>query len=99
MSVDLTHGINMHQDVKAIVKDYENKVAREEAKDHDPDDVGHLPKEEIPFNTEAERYVQRGRLNPENGMPIPLTDKARTVASWIPSKAFLDRYDQIKWED
>lgn len=89
---DLTYGINPYQSVEGMVHDYE---AREAKKDQEAIDASSAEPE---FNLEAERYVQRGRLNPETGAEIPLTDKARRVASWTPSPEFMKNYEQIRWD-
>lgn len=94
---DPTLGVNPHQSVEGMVAEYNKKQEAEEARLHDPD-LCDTPKEEMEVNREAERYVARGRLDPETGAEIPLTPKARKVASWVPSEAFLNRYDLIKWD-
>lgn len=94
--MDLTYGINPHQSVDGMVKDYQKQQQRldAEAKATEPQ-----PKEEMEPNREAERMVNRGRLNPVTGAEIPLTDKARTIMSWVPSERFLQNFDQIAWNN
>lgn len=90
--MDLTHGINPYQDVAGMVHDYEKRERKKDA------DALAAAEAEPEFNLEAERYVQRGRLDRNTGMEIPLTDKARKVASWTPSPTFMKNYDQIRWD-
>jgi len=90
--MDLTYGINPHQSVEGMVHDYEKREAKKDA------EALAEATAEPEFNLEAERYVQRGRLDPETGIEIPLTDKARRVASWVPSPSFLRNFDQIRWD-
>ena len=94
--MDLTHGINPHQSAKAMAEDYKRQVAAADAAAEA--EAAPIPKEEMDVNLEAERFVSRGRLNPETGAEIPLSDKSRKVWSWVPSQAFLDGYDQIRWD-
>lgn len=89
---DLTYGINPHQSVEGMVHDYEKREAQRDA------EALADATAEPGFNYEAERYVQRGRLCPETGIEIPLTDKARKVASWVPTPAFCRGYDAIRWD-
>jgi len=90
--MDLTHGINPHQSVAGMVADYEAREAKKDA------EAIADATAEPGFNLEAERYVQRGRLDPETGIEIPLTSKARRLSCWNPSQAFLEGYDQIRWD-
>jgi hypothetical protein len=97
--MDLTYGINPHQSPEAMAAEY---CAREDKLDADAAaETTATPKEEMDVNREAERFVQRGRLNPENGLEIPLTSKARTVIAkqCCPTPAYLKGYDQIRWDD
>jgi hypothetical protein len=90
--MDLTYGINPHQDVAGMVHDYEKREAKADA------DAIAAATAEPEFNLEAERLVQRGRLNPETGAEIPLSSKARRIAGWVPSEAFLRGFDNIRWD-
>lgn len=95
---DLTNGINPWQSVEGMVHDYEKQVAAEEAKHYDPDiQDGSIPKSEMDVNREAEALVAKGRLNPENGAEIPLTDKARRLTQWVPNQKFLDGFEGTRW--
>lgn len=88
-----TYGVNPHQSVEGMVADYEKAEAQADA-----DVLGaETPKEEMEVNREAERFVQRGRLDPETGVEIPLSSKARKIASWNPSEKFKNNFDLICW--
>jgi hypothetical protein len=93
---DLTHGINPYQSVEGMVHDYEKKVAQEEAELHDPDVID-TPRHEMDVSREGERLVAKGRLCPKTGREIPLTDKARRLTRWVPSKKFIRNFDLIMW--
>jgi hypothetical protein len=96
---DLTHGINPYQSVEGMVKDYEKKVAREEATLQDPDITdGRVPRSEMEPNREGELMVSKGRLNPETGAEIPLTPKARKVLSFVPSARYIKNFEAIRWD-
>ena len=91
--MDETYGVNPHQSVEGMVAEYEKAEAKKDA-----DVLGaETPKEEMEVNREAERFVQRGRLNADTGVEIPLTSKARKIASWNPSQKFLNNFDLINW--
>jgi len=92
--IDPTYGINMNQDVSGIVKEYEAQEAKADA-DSLADDT---PKEEMEVNREALEYVAKGRLDPETGREIPLTSKARHIASWRPTARFKNNYLKIIWD-
>lgn len=94
MAIDLTYGINPHQSVKGMVHDYNKREAALDAEACS----GVIPKEEMEPNREGERMVARGRLNPDTGHEIPLSSKARKIASWIPSEQFMNNYDAMNWD-
>lgn len=98
--IDPTYGVNPHQSVEGMVKEYENKQKWEDKKLSDPDDASDIPKEAMEPTRDAERMAATGRLNPETGLEIPPTSKTRTVARkqfGTPSRAYLRNFDLINW--
>lgn len=91
MAIDLTHGINPHQSVEGMVHDWNKKEAKADA------EADATANDKPEFNYDNERMVKRGRLNADTGIEIPMTPKARKVASWVPSKQFQDNFDLIDW--
>jgi hypothetical protein len=94
MAVDPTYGVNPHQSVEGMVKEYEKKVGQA---DKDSAACNPVPKSEMDVDREGERLVAKGRLDPETGQEIPLTPKARKLTQWVPSQRFMDNFDLIKW--
>lgn len=92
--MDLTHGINPHQSVDGMVNDYNKQQAQLDA---EAEGTAPVPKQEMAVNREAERLVQRGRLNPATGHEIPMTPKAKTLSRWTPSQRYMDNFSQIIW--
>ena len=88
--------LNMNQDVKGIVADYEKAVEA-----NSPDDCQDIPREEMDVNGEAETMVARGRLDRATGMEIPLSSKARSVQvkQCCPSKDYLKGYEGVRWDN
>ena len=92
MTFDPTYGVNPHQSVEGMVKEYENKVHWEE-KDLQDD----LPTEQHEPTREAERLVAKGRLDADTGFEIPLMAKASRLTRWNPSQKFKNNFDLINW--
>ena len=94
--LDPTYGVNVHQSVEGMVKEYENKQHWEEKKYEDSDEPV-LPKEQMEPTAEAQRLVAQGKLNPETGYEIPRTAKASRLTRWNPSEKFKNNFDLICW--
>jgi len=95
--MDLTHGINPHQDVKGMVADYDKREAQEDA--DLPEDI---PKEHMEPSEEAIGMIRKGRLNASNGAEIPPTSKTKAVQKkqfGVIDKTYLDNFDGIQWEE
>lgn len=98
--LDPTYGVNPHQSIEGMVKEYEKNQYWEDKKYQDSDDVSDIPKEAMEPTRDAERMVAKGRLNPDTGIEILPTTKARTAQQkqfGRLSENYLRGYDLIAW--
>jgi hypothetical protein len=93
--MDLTYGINPNQEVAGMVADYNKREALADATVAQEAEASR--KENMEPNRDAALAISKGRLNPSTGVEIPMTPKARKIASWVPSSKFIQNFDQIRW--
>jgi len=97
--MDLTHGINVHQEVAGMVADYNKREAKADA-DALKECAG-VPYAEMEPSKEGTYLVRKGRVNPFTGAEISPTSKTRSVQrkQFGPvSPEYAKGYDGIKWD-